>query len=201
MSSKAVSIAVIAASFAMLAYVFIDRTDLFRPKRTEAGQEYIEAVRGLYLLELAEKECTFTLSRTITLPWSDRIPLDELDCELEVGIYYSVRVTAGIDLSSASDDFIRIEGQRADITLPAPEIVNTIVREAGSSWIRTGGIPRNWDEELMSARAEMSVLAESEAEEDATNSGIIQEAESVATAHVSRALASLGIEETHVSFE
>lgn len=198
---RAVSIAVIAASIAMLAYVLLTRTGALEPRRIEAGPEYIEAVRGLYLLELAEKECTFTLSRTITLPWWDRIPLEELDCEMEVGVCYSVRVTAGMDLSGASDDIIRIEGRRADITLPAPELVNTVVRESGSSWIRTGGMPRNWDEELLSARAEMSALAEREAEEDAMNSGIIQEAESVATAHVSRALASLGIEETHVSFE
>ncbi len=191
----------IAASVAVLAYIGLARTGALESRRIEAGPEFIEAVRGLHLLELVEEEYSFTISRSITIPWWDRIPLPELDCELETGVFYSVRVTAGIDLAEASGDFVEIEGRRADVILPAPRIVNTVSREAGSSWIRTDGPPRNWDEELLDARAEMAVEAEEEARSDALASGIIDRAEEVATAQVTQALSSLGIEETHVSFE
>lgn len=198
---RLVPLAVIAASAAVLGYVVLDRTGALEPRRIEAGPEYVETVRGLNLLELAEYECNLTVSRNITDPLWDRIPLPELDCELEIGSYYSVRVTAGIDMSGASGDFIRIEGRRADVTLPSPEIVNTVLREAGTPWIVTEGPPRSWDEELLEARGEMALEAEEEARQDALSAGIIQRSESVATAQVSQALSSLGMEETHVRFE
>lgn len=194
-------IAVISASIAALAYVFLARTGALDTRRTEAGREYVEAVRGLHLLELVEEEYSFTLSRTIIRPWWERIPLPELDCELEIGAYYSVRVTAGIDMAGTRDDLVEIEGRRAVVTLPVPEIVNTVARETGSAWIRTGGMPRNWDEDLLAERSEMAVEACEEARGDALEAGIIERAESVATAQVSQALRSLGIEEAHVSFE
>lgn len=195
------SIAVIAVSVTVLTLVLLERTGGLRSERTEAGQEYVDAVRSLHLLELVEQECNLTVSRTITLPWWDRIPIGELDCELEIGVFYSVRVTAGIDMTGVSGDFIETGGRRADVTLPAPEIVNTVVREVGTPWIRTGGPPRNWDEELLAQRTELEAEAEEEAREDAIAAGIIGRAESVATAQVSQALSSLGIEETHVRFE
>lgn len=198
---KLVPLAVISISIAVLAYIALARTGAIEPRRIEAGPEYLEAVRGLHLLELVEEEYSFTQSRSITLPWWDRLPLPELDCELEIGVFYSVRVTAGVDMSEASGDFVEIEGRRADVTLPAPRIVNTVSREAGSSWIRTGGPPRDWDEELLEARAELAVEAQEEACRDALASGIIERAEAVATAQVTQALSSLGIEETHVGFE
>ncbi|MDM7993468.1 MAG: DUF4230 domain-containing protein [Candidatus Fermentibacter sp.] len=198
---RLVPLAVITASIAVLGYVVLDRTGALEPRRIEAGPEYVEAVRGLNLLELTEYECNLTISRTITDPLWDRLPLEELDCELEIGSYYSVCVTAGIDMSGASGDFIRIDGRRADVTLPSPEIVNTVPREVGTPWIVTEGPPRSWDEELLEARGEMAVEAGEEAREDALAAGIIQRAESVATAQVSQALSSFGMEETHVRFE
>ncbi|HOF66741.1 MAG TPA: DUF4230 domain-containing protein [Candidatus Fermentibacter daniensis] len=201
MNGRTASIAVIAASAAVLAFVVLDRTGALRPERTEAGPEYIEAVRGLYLLELAEMEFGFMESKTVKRDWWNRIPFDELVCELEVGVYYTVRVTAGIDMAGVPDDILRIEGRRVCVSLPAPEIVNTVVRESGSTWIRTGGPPRNWDAEVAAIRASLEADAAAEAEEDAIEAGMIQTAESVAAAHVTRALESMGMEEIHVSFE
>lgn len=200
---RLVPLAVISASTAVLAYIVLARTGALESHRTEAGPEYVEAVRNLHLLELVEEEYSFTLSRTIRLPWWDRIPLPELGCELEIGISYSVRVTAGIDMAGASGDFVRIEGQgrSADVVLPSPEIVNTVPREVGTPWIRTGGPPRDWDGEVLEMRGELAVEAGEEAREDALAAGIIERAESVAAAQVSQALFSLGIEDTHVRFE
>jgi hypothetical protein len=173
----------------------------FGGSRTEQGPEFYLAVRRLNLLELVEYDYRNTLVRTIRRPWWQRLPLEELYSEIEIGSEYSVRVAAGIDLSSCTDDFIVMDGDRVDIVLPAPEIVNVLEREIGSTWIRTGGIPADWDAELLEAKADLAMEARSEAIEDAIEAGILGQAESVAVAQITEALSGFGPEEVHVRFE
>lgn len=201
--SRIVPLAVIAASLAFLVLAGRQLTGAGTSgrSRVEAGPEFYSAVRRLELLELVEHDCRMTLSRTVRRPWWDRLPLDELSSEIEIGVEYSVRVTAGIDLSGVPDDFISIEDGVADVVLPAPEVVNTVVSEIGTPWIRTGGIPADWDSEVLDMRADLAAEAKVEAVEDAIGAGILEQAGTVAVEQAEEALKAFGIEEVHVRFE
>lgn len=201
--SRMVPLAVIAASLAFLVFAGRQLTGAgaFGRKSLEAGPELYSSVRRLELLELVEHDCRMTVSRTIRRPWWDRLPVDELSSEIEIGVEYSARVTAGIDLSGVPDDFISIEGNSADIVLPAPEVVNVVVSEIGSSWIRTSGLPTDWDAEVLEAKADLAIDAGEEAVEDAIGAGILEQAGTVAVELATEALKAFGIEEVHVRFE
>ncbi len=79
--------------------------------------------------------------------------------------------------------------------------MNTAVSEIGTPWIRTGGIPADWDAEVLEMKAELALEARDEAVEDAIGAGILEQAGTVAMGQAEQALKAFGIEEVHVRFE
>lgn len=164
--------------------------------RKEIGPEYYDAVRRLNLVELAEYDVQQPFHRTIPYPqwWIVK------DSELEIDACYSVGVTIGIDLEHAMAEYIGISGNRVEVTLPEPGVINTSVREIDFR-PNSSGMPRDWTAEVLAARADFIEDAGEEAIEDVLASGAVEHAEEVAVVQITTALMELGVEEVDVRFD
>lgn len=155
----------------------------------------VVAIRDLARLESA----SYHMERVVDLTSRQRRLFGLVEAEDSILLVAAADVVAGVDLSHLGNENVEIEGGRAVITLPAPEIFSARLDNE-----RTYVRQRQTD--LLADRREgLETDARREAErtlrDAAIESGILQRAETNAQHTVSTLVRSLGFADVEVRFE